>query len=60
MFQYYMQVDLMDYTFGEIPVLRVEGLKDLMPGQRPCFDYATDSIMAGLPIVSETRWPPES
>jgi len=24
------------------------------------FDYAVDSIMVGLPIVSEDRWPPES
>ncbi|MCC6695172.1 MAG: hypothetical protein IT365_06035 [Candidatus Hydrogenedentes bacterium] len=60
MFHYYMQVDLMDYTFGEIPTLRATSLNDILPGQRPCFDYAVDSIMAGLPIVSETRWPPQS
>jgi len=32
----------------------------LLPGKNPYRDYIVDSIMAGLPVVSEGRWPPES
>ena len=60
MFHYYMRLDIMDFAFGQEPVLRVNTLDDVLPGKRPCLDYAVESILEGLAIVSETRWPPQS
>jgi hypothetical protein len=50
----------MDYRWSEVPRLNVESVKDIFPGKNRYLDYVADSIMDGLPILSETRWPPES
>lgn len=59
-YHYYTKIDIMDYTRGETPRLKVRSLEDLLSGNNQYLDYVLDSIMAGLPIVSENRWPPES
>jgi len=59
-YHYYTKIDIMDYAWGEIPRLKVQSLEELLPGKNPYRDYIIDSIMAGLPIISEDRWPPES
>jgi hypothetical protein len=59
-FHYYMKVGIMDYMWGEVPRLKLGSIRELLPGKNIYLDYVTDSIMGGLPILSETRWPPES
>lgn len=59
-FHYYSKIDIMDYKWGQTPVLKVKSIEDLFPGKNPCLDYAVDSVMNGLPILSDDRWPPES
>jgi hypothetical protein len=50
----------MDFNWGEPPDLKIKSLDDIQPGKKPHFDYIVDSVVAGLPIVSENRWPAES
>ena len=59
-YHYSTKIDIMDYAWGKTPRLKVKSLQELLPGKNPYRDYIIDSIMAGLPIVSEDRWPPES
>jgi hypothetical protein len=59
-FHYYTKIDIMDYKWGEAPRLKVKSLDDIRPGRNRHLDYIVDSVMAGLPIVSEDRWPAES
>jgi len=59
-YHYYTKIDIMDYTWGKVPKLKVQSLEELLPGKNPYRDYIIDSIMDGLPIVSEDHWPPES
>ena len=59
-FHYYTKIDIMDFKFGEPPRLKVTSLDDILPGKNDHLDYIVDSIVAGLPIVSEDRWPGES
>ena len=59
-YHYYTRIDIMDYFWGQPAKLKVHSLKDLLPGNNKYLDYVLDSIMAGLPIVSEVRWPSES
>jgi len=59
-YHYYTKIDIMDCIWGEVPKLKVKSLEELLPGKNPYRDYIVDSIMAGLPVVSEGRWPPES
>jgi hypothetical protein len=59
-FHYYTRTDIMDYKLGKMPDLLIQSIEELLPGRNACRDYIIDSVMAGLPIVSENRWPPES
>jgi hypothetical protein len=59
-FHYYTKIDIMDYKWGETPRIKVKSLDDIRPGRNRHLDYIVDSVMAGLPIVSEDRWPEES
>lgn len=59
-FHYYLKMDIMDYRWGEVPRLKIKSVKDIFPGKNRYLDYIADSIIGGLPILSETRWPPES
>jgi len=59
-FHYYLKMDIMDYRWSEVPRLKVESIMDILPGKNIHLDYVADSIMNGLPILGETRWPPES
>lgn len=59
-FHYYTKIDIMDFKWGETPRLKVNSLDDIRPGRNRHLDYIVDSVMAGLPIVSEDRWPEES
>jgi hypothetical protein len=59
-FHYYTKIDIMDFKWGETPRLKVKSLDDIRPGKKPHLDYIVDSVIAGLPIVSENRWPGES
>lgn len=59
-FHYYTKIDIMDYSWGKSPQLKVRSISDLTPGKNVCLDYVVDSILDGAPIVSEIRWPPES
>jgi hypothetical protein len=59
-FHYYTKIDIMDFKWGETPRIKVKSVDDIRPGRNRHLDYIVDSVMAGLPIVSEDRWPPES
>ncbi|MFZ4855388.1 MAG: hypothetical protein ACOYL3_03230 [Desulfuromonadaceae bacterium] len=59
-FHYYTKIDIMDFKLGETPRLKVNSLDDIRPGRNRHLDYIVDSVMDGLPIVSEDRWPSES
>jgi hypothetical protein len=59
-FHYYSKIDIMDFKWNETPRLKVKSLDDIRPGRNRHLDYIADSVMAGLPIVSEDRWPAES
>ncbi|MFC2005131.1 hypothetical protein ACFLUY_02790, partial [Chloroflexota bacterium] len=59
-YHYYTKIDIMDYTWGKTPRLKVQSVTDLLSGENQYLDYVLDSIMEGLPIVSEDRWPPEN
>ena len=50
----------MDYKWGQVPKLKIKTAIDLLPGKNKHLDYVVDSIMEGLPILDEERWPPES
>jgi hypothetical protein len=59
-YHYYTKIDIMKYVWGETPRLKIRSIKDLFPGKNIFLDYVADSIVDGLPIVCEDRWPPES
>jgi hypothetical protein len=59
-FHYYTRINIMDFTWGKAPRIKVQSIHDLAPGKNKYLDYIVDSIMDGKPIVSENRWPPES
>lgn len=59
-FHYYTKIDIMDFKWGETPRIKVKKLDDIFPGKNTHLDYIADSVMGGLPIVSEDRWPAES
>jgi len=59
-YHYYIKLDVMDFTWGKEPRLKIRSLEDLLPGGNPLLDFVLDSIAGGIPIVSENRWPPES
>src|SRR3989338_3225840 len=59
-FHYYTKIDIMDNSFENAPVLKVGKVEDILPGKNKYLDYIANSIMRGLPILSENRWPPES
>jgi hypothetical protein len=50
----------MDYKWGELPTLKIQSLADILPGKNKYLDYIIDSIIQGLPIISEDRWMPEN
>ena len=57
---YYTRINIMDYKWENIPKLRVNSINDLLPGANKHLDYAMDSILQGVPILAEDRWPAES
>lgn len=58
---YYMDLgDIAEPSRVRNPRLKIRSIKELFPGRNRLRDYVSDSIMKGLPIVSEDRWPPES
>ncbi|PWR70695.1 hypothetical protein [Methanospirillum lacunae] len=59
-YHYYTKVDIMHYTWGKEPQLKIKSLSDLLPGKNKARDYIIDSIIKGIPILSEERWPPET
>jgi len=59
-FHYYTKINIMDFKWGETPRLNVDSLDDIRTGRNRHLDYIVDSVMAGLPVVSEDRWPAES
>lgn len=59
-YHYYTKINIMDYKWGEPPMLKIKSLADILPGKNKYLDYIIDSIIQGLPIISEDRWMPES
>ena len=59
-YHYYTKINIMDYKWGESPTLKIQSLADLLPGKNKYLDYIIDSIIQGLPIISEDRWMPEN
>lgn len=59
-FHYYTKIDIMNNDQSALVGLKVKSINDFLPGKNKYLDYITDSIISGLPIVSENRWPPES
>lgn len=59
-YHYYTKIDFMDYKWGEEPVIKIKSINDLQRGKNKYLDYIADSVIKGLPIVSEDRWPEES
>ena len=58
-FRYYASLHLFDYSFNEPPIPFISDINDLMPDVNPVLDYVSDSILRGLPLVSESRMLPE-
>ncbi len=59
-YHYYTKIDIMDYTWGKHPQLKVKSVAELFEGKNKHLDYIIDSIIKGLPILTEDRWPAES
>ena len=59
-YHFYTKIDIMDYKWGDAPQLKVKSLDDILPGHNKFLDYIADSVMGGLPILSNDRWPEES
>ena len=59
-YHYYTKINIMDYKLGQVPRLKIKTAIDLLPGKNKHLDYVVDSIMEGLPILDEERWPSES
>jgi hypothetical protein len=59
-FHYYSKIDIMEYSWGASPHLKIQSLADLLPGKNKYLDYFIDSVIQGKPIVTENTWPPES
>lgn len=59
-YHYYIKTNIMEHTLGETPKLKIKSAADLLPGKNQFLDYVVESIISGLPIVFEDRWPPES
>jgi hypothetical protein len=59
-YHYYTKINIMDYKWGELPTLKIQSLADILPGKNKYLDYIIDSIIQGLPIISEDRWMPEN
>lgn len=59
-YHYYTKIDFMAYKWGEEPVIKIKSVEELLPGKNKYLDYITESIIDGLPIISEERWPEES
>jgi hypothetical protein len=58
-FHYYSQINIMDYTWGTAPLLKIYNLEDLLPGKNKYLDYFISSVIEGRPILAKDRWPPE-
>lgn len=59
-FHYYSRINIMEYSWGKSPQLKINSLEDLLPGKNKCLDYFVDSVIQGIPILTADRWPPES
>lgn len=59
-YHYYTKVDFMDFKWRETPHMKITTVGELLPNNNECLDYIINSIILGLPILSEDRWPPES
>ncbi len=59
-YHYYTKIDIIDYSFGDTPKIKIHSLSELLPGKNKYRDYILDCIIQGIPIVDENRWPPES
>jgi hypothetical protein len=59
-FHYYARLGLTENDWKKPPRILAETADDLLPGRRPALDYMLESILGGLPILDENRWPPES
>jgi len=59
-YHYFIDMGFGSYKWGEIPHLTIDSFEALLPGRNAHLDFVCDSIMGGLPILSESRWPPRS
>lgn len=59
-YYYYTKINIIDYKWGKVPILKIKKAIDLLSGKNKHLDYVVDSITEGLPILDEERWPPES
>ncbi|MCH7826837.1 MAG: hypothetical protein IIC75_02510 [Bacteroidetes bacterium] len=59
-FHYLIDLGIATYRWGDKVELNIESFEEILPGANKYLDYVCDSIIKDLPIISETRWPPES
>lgn len=59
-FHYYTKINILDYKWGSNVKTNIYSIKDLQKGENLQRDYIIDSILKGLPILSEDRWMPEN
>lgn len=59
-YHYYSNIGIMKNEWGKEPILKIRSIFDIMPGKNKIWDYFIESIINGLPIISDSRWPPES
>lgn len=54
---YFSKIGIIDDT-GTEPKILIQHINDLLPKKLPAFDYFIDTILAGMPILSNERWMP--
>lgn len=59
-FHFYPKIDFMKGSYAQIPVVNIQDIQQLQKGHHQALDYVIDCILEGQPIVSASKWPPES
>jgi hypothetical protein len=59
-YHYYSNIGIMKIESDKEPILKINSIYDLMPGKNRIWDYFIESIIDGLPIITDKRWPLES
>ena len=59
-YHYFTKINLIEFKWGDVPVVNVSSIEDILPGKNKYLDYITGCIMNGDPVLTEDNYPPES